>query len=74
MATVKPPNIPGRIGRESICWYCRHAVPGKDAGCSWSRYLIPVPGWETIDRKFRKKSGEICIGHKVQNCPKYERG
>ena len=72
--TLQTPDIPERIGNESICWHCENAVPGNGRGCSWSRYRVPVPGWVSIDRKHKKISGEKCIGHKVQACPEFKKG
>lgn len=79
MATVKPPNIPGRIGQESICWHCRHAVPSKDKGCEWSKHRRPVEGWVSKDtmrtrQQTIKKYSKQYTAHKVQACPKFERG
>ena len=74
MATVKPPHIPGRIGQESICWHCKHAVPGKDKGCEWSRYRKPVDGWSAKEAARKKITGEIYTAYRVLACPKFERG
>ena len=78
MATVKPPHIPGRIGQESICWHCKHAVPGKDKGCEWSRCRRPVEGWVSKDtmrtRQRTNRTDEPYMAHKVQACPMFERG
>lgn len=37
---------------ESLCWSCRNSVPDKYGnGCSWSRDLIPVEGWQADYKK-----------------------
>lgn len=75
MSELKPPRIPERQRHESICWFCRHAVPGKNKGCSWSRYRIPVPGWVSKDTIRRKPmTHEKYTAHKVQACPLFEKG
>lgn len=48
------------------CWTCQHAVPDPDKrrGCSWSRRLEPVRGWEAI----RTREG----GYTILECPRYK--
>lgn len=78
---LKPPRIPERQRNESICWFCKNAVPTRNengnfvTGCEWSIRKQPVPGWQSID-KVRKRLGldEYYTAHKVQACPKFERG
>lgn len=33
----------------TLCWECRNAVPDDDHGCSWSRRLDPVEGWDAVE-------------------------
>lgn len=70
---IELPKIPGRVGKESICYYCKHAYPNKDA-CSWALRRIPVPGWDSIDTVRYRGNGEKYMAHKVQNCPQFEKG
>ena len=83
MSELKPPVISGRIGREAICWHCKHAVPTKNdsgvyiRGCSWSICGEPVPGWISKDTpriKYRGRKRIRYMAHKVQACPLFERG
>lgn len=49
----------------SLCWSCRNSVPDKYGnGCSWSRDLIPVEGWQA-DYKKKHDSWH------VNRCPEY---
>ena len=62
---------------ESLCWCCKNAVPDKDglAGCEWSLYSQPVPGWKIGARaEFTKGDGTKAYTYKVVRCPKFERG
>lgn len=64
---------PGKT--ESICWSCKNAVPGIGKGCSWSRTLSPVQGWEaeeTIKKKLN--TGMPYIAYKVKKCPMFQHG
>ena len=38
---------------ETLCWSCKNAVPNLEQtrGCSWSRELVPVKGWDAIETK-----------------------
>lgn len=52
--------------KDTICWKCGNAVPTTTGtGCSWSRKLVPVDGWEA---KPTWKDGEI-VSYCVINCP-----
>ena len=63
---LKPPRIPERQRNENGNFV---------TGCEWSIRKQPVPGWQSID-KVRKRLGldEYYTAHKVQACPKFERG
>jgi hypothetical protein len=54
----------GRPG--SICWGCAKAC----AGCSWSKNLTPVPGWEAVESDAKYKSFDK--SYIVLSCPEYE--
>lgn len=54
----------------TICWTCYNAVPKNVngryiSGCSWSRHLLPVEGWEAV-----KRGNGTC----VVKCPLYING
>ena len=34
---------------ESLCWDCANAVPTETRGCTWSRFLEPISGWDAED-------------------------
>lgn len=60
----------------SICWTCQNAVPevkrGKQYGCSWSRCLEPVEGWEAIPVMKATADGALKAGtYRVKECPEY---
>ncbi len=61
-----------RRGRESLCWDCKNAC----GGCSWSRNLTPVEGWEakTIKVKGNFYTGEVLDSYVVINCPEFIEG
>lgn len=51
----------------TLCWTCQRAVPGdKTDGCSWSRSLTPVDGWEACE----SIKGTMKTWH-VVSCPEY---
>lgn len=49
----------------TLCWGCLNAVPDNAHGCSWSRSLTPVDGWEA--RPSIKNSDAWF----VKACPKF---
>lgn len=57
---------------QSLCWYCINSVPSKDGkrGCSWSRELKPVPGWEAEEMEHCKAYSQI-TAYKVKKCPEF---
>lgn len=57
----------------ALCWECKNAVPNalKGNGCSWSRRLQPVEGWEAIEQN---PSGAQSPGYRVVNCPEFVEG
>ena len=51
---------------KQLCWNCKNAC----AGCSWSRYFIPVKGWTATPTKIY--SNDIVIpSYLITACPKY---
>ena len=61
----------------TICWGCRNAVPDAEGkrGCSWSRKLEPVEGWQAVESTVVRYDG----GHRreimsalVLECPQYK--
>lgn len=58
------------------CWTCQNAVPeirnGRQYGCSWSRCLEPVEGWEAIPITKATGDGALKSGtYRVKSCPEY---
>lgn len=71
----KPPRVVALDGHaNTLCWECRNAVPGPDAGCEWSRLFRPVPGWEAEERRARLGAYELQTSYRVHKCPKFEEG
>lgn len=56
----------GRDQNHQLCWTCAHAVADRKHGCSWSRYLIPVRGWNAE----RHRKGEY-MTYCITTCPEY---
>lgn len=48
----------------TLCWGCSKAT----GGCSWSKSLLPVDGWETESTMV-----DGLPTHKVISCPNFER-
>ena len=61
------------------CWGCKHSVPATDrrgrqtAGCEWSLYKCPVPGWSARQSVTIYK-GKRTESYEVYECPRFERG
>lgn len=66
------------VYEQTICWDCQKAT----GGCSWSKSLTPVEGWEatltpinittTKDRKRDKAYAyRSAPGYKVKSCPEF---
>lgn len=58
------------------CWTCQNAVPeirnGRQYGCSWSRCLEPVEGWEAIPITKATADEALKAGtYRVKECPEY---
>ena len=54
---------------ESLCWSCKKAT----GGCSWSRSLTPIKGWNAESETRKGNEGKY-IGYRVKECPLYEEG
>lgn len=54
---------------ETICWRCWNAVPSMytGAGCPYSIWLKPVPGWEA-KKCYKKDTG---VSYDVYDCPMF---
>ena len=50
--------------KEQPCWTCAKAC----GGCSWSRDLTPVKGWEAVQSTVRKREKS----YRILYCPEYE--
>ena len=64
-------KAPKRKHNETLCWTCQNAC----GGCSWSRNLEPVEGWEAKPTRLNiyiseGNEGMDCSYH-VINCPQY---
>ena len=57
----------------TLCWDCENAC----AGCAWSRFFKPVPGWmaEQTKIKLNVKNDRqiISSSYRVIDCPEFER-
>ena len=54
----------------------RNAVPNSElgAGCEWSRYFKPVPGWDAKRKDVSMGKNRKTLSYFVVKCPKFERG
>ena len=62
------------VEMQSLCWFCLNSVPSKitGAGCSWSRKLTPVEGWEA-DRVENSSPSSKTKSYRVRTCPEFEK-
>ena len=60
------------VKRPTLCWKCRNAVPTATSGCSWSRDLVPVPGW-VAEKHQQKSNGSIYEAYCVTSCPLFQK-
>lgn len=60
--------------KSTLCWECKHAVPERPYGCSWSVSFVPVPGWDaeedTITVVEQGEEREV-RSYMVNSCPRY---
>ena len=52
---------------EQLCWSCQNAC----GGCSWSKNLIPVVGWNATPILVKDEEGDIRT-YKIVKCPQYK--
>ena len=52
-----------------LCFTCKNVCDG----CVWSKYFLPVAGWEA-EPTIVKDSGGDFSSYKIHKCPKYIRG
>lgn len=65
--------------KQTICWGCINAVPNPEtgAGCSWSRNLVPVEGWEAEGTRllsYANLDPREFTSYRVIKCPEYIEG
>ena len=60
----------------TLCWKCINAVPNPETGdgCSWSRHLRPVKGWDAEARMYAPGTGSADITWHVNACPEFKEG
>lgn len=63
--------------KDSLCWYCKNAVPSSTSGCSWSENFKPVKGWDAIRGDIMHGDGKskwrkTVESYKVRKCPRFE--
>lgn len=62
------------VKRPTICWKCRNAVPTATSGCSWSRDLVPVPGWVAEKHTTpHANDGGMITSYCVDYCPEFQK-
>lgn len=55
--------------KPTICWNCGNAC----GGCSWSKGLKEVEGWEATPTRVYQKKGEYQDSYIVHKCPKFKK-
>ena len=66
--------------KETICINCINSVPNpeKGTGCNWSRWFMPVDGWEAeetliVNRPLCDEEEECTIpSYRVISCPSFD--
>lgn len=56
----------------TLCWDCARAC----GGCSWSKKLIPMEGWEVAETEIRAQRGDRIViqqTYRVIACPGFLR-
>lgn len=62
------------VKRPTICWKCRNAVPTATSGCSWSRDIVPVPGWVAEKHTTpHANDGGMITAYCVDYCPEFQK-
>lgn len=69
------------LPNETLCWYCKNAVPNGKSGCDWSNDFQPCQGWsakETIIMNAYNDGGSAkkhyTPSYKVAECPQFKEG
>lgn len=52
---------------DTLCWFCDKAC----GGCSWSRKLEPVAGWDAKESKILSWNGDNVRSYTVFSCPEF---
>lgn len=52
-----------------LCWKCENAC----AGCSWSKNLIPVVGWDAVRVVVKDSMGDFDT-YRIKKCPQFIHG
>ena len=58
--------------QSTLCWDCKRANGGQD-GCSWSKWFIPVEGWDAEPTQMRIMAGNTTDSYIVMHCPQFLR-
>jgi len=53
-------------GRMQLCWLCRKAIATPGCHCSWSKDLIPVPGWTATESEAKGYTN-----YYITRCPEF---
>lgn len=51
---------------EQLCFSCKNNC----GGCNWSRYFLPVTGWDAVPTVVKDKGGDI-ESYQISRCPEY---
>lgn len=64
------------MNNDTLCWHCKHAVPGVKRGCEWSIKLKPVKGWKiSSHRIYEGQRKRVRLeSYTVTECPEFEEG
>ncbi|MBO5454418.1 MAG: hypothetical protein J6A69_10740 [Clostridia bacterium] len=68
-APFMPKKKRKRKRKETLCWSCDNAC----TGCSWSKALVPVKGWDAtpIRIKYNSDVREYTDSYIVHDCPQF---
>lgn len=64
---------------DTLCWYCKNAVPSERYGCAWSERGKPVDGWNAEETEIANTRGTEAIkyitkSYKILSCPEFKEG
>ena len=65
--------------KQTLCWDCINAVPNPETGdgCSWSRTLTPVEGWQAEGTRlmsYANTDPREFSSYIVMECPRFRKG